>query len=867
MLKISIHGTKGGYHIFTDEQLTDLFDARPDTSRAAAIGEQAYSIHFSKQNCIFSKYKIIRDVIGDKRTGNIAFSIVISRNKKLSGNDIRQLLDQLANEYINRYIVDDNLDNKRENWDFVNDAIRNYESRIEVYYPDDLKNNEVALAEAAFLYYSTIDELENFLDSPYQDEYNEYKQVFFVNKELEGKPENPLNALRHNPASNLTGKIDLENPKYKLLFNESAKGGIKIEVYVNGGRRLNKDRIRRKDELEIKYSKLYFKTIQIKDKLFAISREYIEVNDVARTVSVKEVNLEPETKSIIFEIKDSSGKLISDAEITYKRNNQEERKVFGNEIRFSAEDIKMQWTITAKKGDLIAQPKNIIPENQNINVELVLIEHRKVQIYVTDSDNGNIITDYSINIEGENIDPKSHEITFIGNDLQKHWKISISHRDYYSDSLSFLPAVGNPISFKLKKKKPEDKKVYKINAGINGEKISGPDIVYSESELSNVQIKPKKGFRFTSFELNTSRIDNYDGTYVAKYKHKKSLLSEIFSDLRYITLGVIALITIIFVLIFEVFKHDESKIDHTLYITEYTEGIVLNLDTLNKFKNTHCESSAGEPKGTGSTWIQQLFGSNKKSKPNKTTIPTFCSDLSNAIKIRNAINEGMIDTLKILNYSQVQNSFKISIDKINDRFKDKTGITMKQYDPISEMNLDSVASFITNLQKLLQIREELKSLTVKVDLEKKKKDVTDINFLVDSIKNNIITEIDDRLEQLSQDDNPQRNKKIIDYLKGSDLQKSKLEEFKQQTHDQKLQTSIDLCLEFWKSYVSKNPRKSAFDRHLNKVKNDDILKDSKLKNFLELICKGDESFNKFKNLSGKGNYKTLTDLINKCNGL
>ncbi|MBK8808310.1 MAG: hypothetical protein IPO21_17470 [Bacteroidales bacterium] len=62
-------------HFTTEKE--KMFDARPDSNKVGSIGQQAYSINHNDNSIVFSKYKIIRDVVGDKRTGNVAFSIVI----------------------------------------------------------------------------------------------------------------------------------------------------------------------------------------------------------------------------------------------------------------------------------------------------------------------------------------------------------------------------------------------------------------------------------------------------------------------------------------------------------------------------------------------------------------------------------------------------------------------------------------------------------------------------------------------------------------------------------------------------------------------------------------------------------------------
>lgn len=382
MIKIAIHGTKGGYHILTGERLTDLPYATADTTKDAAIGHMAYSIYFSTDNCVFSKYKIIRDVVGEKRTGNIAFSIIISHSNKLSGADTRALLDRLCNEYCEKYkyIVNNNLDNVREDWSFVDVAAREYESRLKDVLSDDSRIYQSNTADPAFLYYSTNDKLEEFLDAPYQEEYSKYKQIFFVNKELEDRPENPLNALRHNPAANLTDKIDPQNIPFTLVFSAHTKSGVTIRVQANGITRLNGDRVRRNDELDIEYSRQYFNTKNEKGKLDELVRaDVVEVDDSVRTVAIKDKELKPKSLEITLELKDKNGELVSGAEIAYKGYNSVQwESIIGNKISFYGEELNERWVVVARKDNLESRwPPFFVPKEQEDKVLLLVLEEQK----------------------------------------------------------------------------------------------------------------------------------------------------------------------------------------------------------------------------------------------------------------------------------------------------------------------------------------------------------------------------------------------------------------------------------------------------------------------------------------------------------
>ena len=169
------------------------------------------------------------------------------------------MLDELLNAYCKNYCPDYYLDSKTEDW-AIFEAIKNQYVLYDLS-QDDIENYQRGTADAAFVYYIDKTELCKCFDNPYQAEYSTYKQVFFVEKNLEDKSDNPLNAIPHDPIANLSGKIDLENTKYKLIYNQQARGGVKIEVKVNGSLRNNKSKIKRKEDLQIIWSKQFCETI------------------------------------------------------------------------------------------------------------------------------------------------------------------------------------------------------------------------------------------------------------------------------------------------------------------------------------------------------------------------------------------------------------------------------------------------------------------------------------------------------------------------------------------------------------------------------------------------------------------------------
>jgi hypothetical protein len=371
-MEIAIHGTKGGYHIFTPKSLKGLFDARPDTSNVHAIGQEAYSIHFFDCFYIFSKYKIIRDVPGDKRTGNIAFSLYLSNKEKLSGKEVNLLLDRISNEYCSKYISGNNLDNIHEDWKFIENISNEYTDKL------NLNDEELqsGTKDAAFIYYASGEELQKYFDEPFQiEEYREFKQIFFVKEEfvkekLRNNPENPLNALRHS-GSNLTGKIDLGNKYYYLKnYDGSKKVTITAEGRPRSGKK-NEDYIRANWLIKIKYEKPYYEPIEIEGTLSELEK-YLTVEGKHITINYGAFHPTPKTKTIGVKIKDYKGNSVTDAEIYRVNHAGQSCREFGTQISFQGEEIGKNWQIWAKKDEDCSVPISVTPDKQNSPVVLTL---------------------------------------------------------------------------------------------------------------------------------------------------------------------------------------------------------------------------------------------------------------------------------------------------------------------------------------------------------------------------------------------------------------------------------------------------------------------------------------------------------------
>lgn len=817
-MKIVIHGTKGGYHIFTAERIPGFIDARPDYNKVAAIGQEAYAINFNNYNAVLSKYKIIRDVPGEKRMGNVAFSVVIPNNKKFSGADAKDLLDKLSTWYCKEYIDGDNLNNVREDWNFVDTLTGEYENKLTSIPRDEVEDIQQGTGEAAFVYYSTDMELEKYLAEPYQQEYKRFKQIFFVKNELDGQAENPLNALRHNPSSNLTGQIDLNNPWYKLQYSENTKSGVKIEVMANGLRCKNNSKIRRKTDLDISYSKQHYDGETITSKWDEINTELVDVNDAAQTITIREKELPPKTKPIKFEVQNGKNKPITDADIYYENyQTKEKKRVNNNEVVFKGEELKDKWIVSGKKNKLEGQIE-FIPENQPANIVLVLVERKTVRITARDQDNDEVINGIIIEVS-QKLRSRGNEIDFVGEEIYETWIITISHDDYDRKTFRYCASSDdNPKTVRLQKLQPsngggENKKYYRVSAGEHGKLKDGNEYISRKKDGHDVidKIIPKMGYEFLKFKL-------IGDTLVANYQRIPFYKNPIF----------IAIIVVSAIVLFSAYKYDlfkRSPKDNTGEIISYCDGNDLFAHELENYQKTYCIESK----------------------------PEYCKKIKNALEIRTAINEGSIDLLKTFDYSISQDSLKKTVNNVSDKFKEKIAITLQTY-PASELNLLQVADVITKLQKLLQI--PVTNLRSERDCEDRLQLIKGWGLREDlAIVKSITEQINTKKRTFTPNEEGQTVQTNPKPESTHDTDKSN-----QQNQTQSASGKSAFEIKFWALVKGGIEQKETYDalRKSYKSKNA-TLADMAILNYLRVITKDSESFLKFKGLP-KGDRIVANDL-------
>lgn len=448
-MKIFIQARKDGYNVLYPKPTPqEFFNFGSDIQRIDAqtqscyYGKEFYSLAFSSTGRIFSKYVIGYDVQRGA-VGYIAFSIFIPKDKILSGKDVKSLLDTLAGTYIKNYSPNFYFDNKKnEDWNLFADIANGFDSHLKRLSDDDIESVAPGSETPAFLFYRTDEDLSRYLDDHYQSEYYPYQQVYFVDKKYEGQKDNPLSIVKINPQANLTGIIDLDNPKFRIEFESgTTQNGNRIKVEVNNGaywrQIFNKNKVRRKDAIRISWSKDCYEPKILTGTLAELSdSECINIDN--GTVHIKDVDLTPVKKSIKIIVSDPNGQSISKPDIVCINSNKERRINENGIITFVGEDIKRPWTVYVNSGNMSGSER-IIPDNHPDCLSITVHEKKSIKVSVIDADTKEPVSDFEVWTKRRGGFSKDNTIVFIDDEIDRDARISVKCKGYQQADFKFNP--------------------------------------------------------------------------------------------------------------------------------------------------------------------------------------------------------------------------------------------------------------------------------------------------------------------------------------------------------------------------------------------------------------------------------------------
>ncbi len=699
-MKLFIQGRKDGYKVLFPKPTPSEFfqfagDLRPDGNNNQLLGKSFYTLAFAPGGHIFTKQLIIQDV-QRQGLGNIGFSLFIPAQKKMPGEQVIALLDELVKSYTLNYCPDYYLDFVQEDWVIFENIVSKYHVYLKNNFQEELENHPQGTEDPAYLYYSDILELQRFFDAPAQEEYAKFKQVFFIDKSLESQSNNPLKAIRHNSNGNLTGKIDLNNQSYRLIYATLSQGGVRLEVKVNGMPLLNKNQIKHKDHLEITWSKAYHESTIIKGSCLDIGSPYLLINEESRTITIKDIALNERTFKFHVKAVDKFSRPILDAElVAYSQNNKREMTLVNNSIILREEELNENYYVIGKKGNLESEPKALAKMGAYEEITLTLLETVKLIIKPLDNRDGSYVPDAKITFVDKTNSPSGNSAEFRGDELNKNWQIIIAHPEYRTKTITYCPAKDPnekvvqleklPLSEKTSLTQPE-RKFYWLEIdqkkGKKSWKGKPLDLTGKEFQQDEIRCDAKYGYKFSKWEK-------------VETKGQQDIYEAIFQELWYrkvpkVVWGILPVIIAAGIYI-AIPKDLENKgggdgtttTPTKTKIEEYLNGNSLLLDSLNAFNDSY-DSILSADKGL-------------KEK------------LDNAIEFRVLLNKGELDSLvkksEDFFVSASQQNIKTKIDKLFDS-KTKDAAIGRLKDPkvwdekaLNQLSLDKIGEKIDELNR------------------------------------------------------------------------------------------------------------------------------------------------------------------------
>lgn len=602
-MEIFVQARKDGYNVlFPKPTPKEFYKFASDLQSASAkndskyYGKNFYSLAFADGGFIFTKYVIGYD-IQRNNIGNVGISVFIPVAQKLSGNDVKKLLDELISVYCQNYCVDNKITNKREDWQLLTSVLKKYE----VLPGDNLNDSLITVGskEPAFHYYKNDSELIELFGNPFQEEYAGFKQVFFIDNQLKDTA-NPLDVIKN---SGVEVNPDLKNKYYYLHKYNFSK---KVIITANGKPRSDKkheNQIRAKWQVEINYSKnpKCYEPIIARGTLSNQDSEiykYLKITGTQILIDYGAFDNPPEkSKELNFEIKDWKGNNIKGAEIIVGTRSPEKAEDSIKTIAFQGEEIIQEWKVSAEKKseELYSDKISIKPYTQTGSKVLSMHKQKVVEIFATDEGSENSISNFKVRLnDGNGYRTSDSKITFLNDDIDKTWNIEVSKKEgqfRYLGKKEYRPASGeNPLYIQCEKKVEQNNfdKTFKIDAGEHGEKTSHCP-AYSNSstgdDLRHHYIKPNKGYVFTgNWELQNE-------TLVAQYVKRKSfaLNAKTFlsksSVIASLIVSVIVLVLAFFLVRYFMEKDTKNaSMLNAIQINEYILGDSLMLDKLYAYK-------------------------------------------------------------------------------------------------------------------------------------------------------------------------------------------------------------------------------------------------------------------------------------------
>lgn len=495
----------------------------------------------------------------------------------------------------------------------------------------------------------------------------------------------------------------------------------------------------------------------------------------------------------------------------------------------------------AKHIIMIQEPTEWLPQTKTIKIEVVDYYKNPIkdaQIYTEDK---TTIPNGVFTLEGENIG--------------KSWKIIAEHGELNGKG-TIQPNSQDRIRITLHKSKDIE---HKINNDDNG-------IKHPKSHFSRKIIKKVKVILLTSCILLLIGIGIivFKNYYISKNTNLLVTNSELKSNIKLYIEG-------------DNFKTDSLKFFHESWEKQKNIKFLL-LDPITWFSRDTVYPDSEEEWKKMNTDIERAI-SIRSLIDNKDFMAVKDSTFSDKQQpFKNAIKDIDDNVIAALNDLDIPNmplfEIKDSIDNIKKRLKElyenpkEPKLIVDYIKKSPNYELDSIDHYYKDFKLSSRLNESLK--LIRDFLIKNNKNLS--VFLNEANNDTFISQNINHADWAKRVDSKRKytvaqkqDKQIIALLQNDQITKDQLNKIKNGAYKE----SVKLYLEFW-DLVSANKGKDEFTDFLNnKIKKDSILEKSKLRDFLDYICKSSNDFeNRFAKKRGAVFFKdckSLSELIEKSN--
>lgn len=535
-MKIFIQGRKDGYKILYPRPTPDEFfyfarDIQSASAKSGTdyFGKSIYAIAFSKGGCIFSKYFIGFD-FERKDTGYIGVSIFIPNQKKLSGVDIKSFLDDLLQTYHFNYIDGHTISNRTEEWHLFSSLIDKFKgSLIDCEKVDGFMPGE---REAAFFYYNDESLLISVFDSPFQPDYSDFKEVFFVSEKYK-QSGSPLDIFKN---SGIEIKLDFSN---EILFLNIPGNSNGLKISADGKPRSGKqteNQIRYKSKIDLTYctDDRCFTPGSISGRLSDSTSDinkYLNRNGKNISVnfeSLKELQI-PREKRIRFFFKTYKGDAVSNVNISVNDDNRHIDKEYYDHV-FCGNELIDKIQIKAIKDSKHVSANNLVISPFSTPSEYSVILNHTLNFTVQAICDGDLIFGFNYTLSNGKTFSSDCALSFSNEDLDSSWTIKVQKLDndfeYVGTLDSFVPLMCSSPNVVIPCNKvvriKSNKNRFPISAGKNGKKSEiCPDFSTSKwgADLKSDYIIANQGFKFSGWEFIDGNVTaQYEKTSISSFK-------------------------------------------------------------------------------------------------------------------------------------------------------------------------------------------------------------------------------------------------------------------------------------------------------------------------------------------------------------